>query len=349
MLDRREIDAALADTTRLLTQAQAVPYLTDGKLDGFRLYSVMPLGFFDKIGLQTNDVLQRINGVEPTTANPALGLRAIRFCLAEPQLFLVQLRAILRASHHGRIRLLIPMLAHAQEIEQTLSLIELARFQLRESRQKFDAVEVGGMIEIPAAALALGPFLRRLDFLSIGTNDLIQYTLAIDRTDDSVAHLYDPLHPAVLHLIAHTIQAANRGGTPVAVCGEMAGETQLTRLLLGFGLRNFSMHAQQLLAIKERVLRMMDKGLVEEVASLLALDRPLSTAARQAVGYAEVIDHLQGGCDLAHAVEAIKINTRQLAKAQRTWFRRFRTIEWIDLALGAEVPAVADSLMERFA
>ncbi|MCC6211486.1 MAG: phosphoenolpyruvate--protein phosphotransferase, partial [Burkholderiales bacterium] len=116
-------------------------------------------------------------------------------------------------------------------------------------------VEVGGMIEVPAAALALPMFMRKLDFLSIGTNDLIQYTLAIDRTDDAVAHLYDPLHPAVLHLVAHTIQSANRGGTPVAVCGEMAGDARLTRLLLGFGLRNFSMHAQQLLAIKERVLR----------------------------------------------------------------------------------------------
>ncbi|MFY9315579.1 MAG: phosphoenolpyruvate--protein phosphotransferase [Burkholderiales bacterium] len=188
--------------------------------------------------------------------NPALGLRAIRYCLAEPQLFLAQLRAILRASKYGKVRILLPMLAHAHEIEQSLAMVRQARQQLDDKGVAYDqSIEVGGMIEVPAAALALPMFMRKLDFLSIGTNDLIQYTLAIDRTDDSVAHLYDPLHPAVLHLIAHTIQAANRGGTPVAVCGEMAGEPQLTRLLLGFGLRNFSMHAQQLLAIKERVLR----------------------------------------------------------------------------------------------
>ena len=188
--------------------------------------------------------------------NPALGLRAIRYCLSEPQLFLAQLRAILRASKYGRVRILLPMLAHAHEIDQSLNMVKQAKQQLDDKGIAYDAaVEIGGMIEVPAAALALPMFMRRLDFLSIGTNDLIQYTLAIDRTDDAVAHLYDPLHPAVLHLIAHTIQAANRGGTPIAVCGEMAGEPGLTRLLLGFGLRNFSMHAQQLLAIKERVLR----------------------------------------------------------------------------------------------
>jgi phosphotransferase system enzyme I (PtsI) len=192
----------------------------------------------------------------PEMPNPALGLRAIRYCLAEPQLFLAQLRAILRASKFGRVRILLPMLAHAHEIEQSLAMVKQAKQQLDDKGVGYDkAVEIGGMIEVPAAALALPMFMRRLDFLSIGTNDLIQYTLAIDRTDDAVAHLYDPLHPAVLHLIAHTIQAANRGGTPIAVCGEMAGEPGLTRLLLGFGLRNFSMHAQQLLAIKERVLR----------------------------------------------------------------------------------------------
>jgi len=206
--------------------------------------------------------------------NPALGLRAIRFCLAEPQLFLVQLRAILRASHYGRIRLLIPMLAQAQEIEQTLALIELAKFQLRESRHKFDMVEVGGMIEIPAAALALGPFLRRLNFLSIGTNDLIQYTLAIDRTDGSVAHLYDPLHPAVLKLIANTIQSAQRVAMPVAVCGEMAGDPRLTKLLLGMGLRQFSMHPSQLLEVKQQVMMSDAAQLAVRVARLLKLDEP---------------------------------------------------------------------------
>ncbi len=188
--------------------------------------------------------------------NPALGLRAIRFCLAEPQMFLTQIRAILRASHYGRVRILLPMVAHGHEIEQALAFVRQAKQQLDEKAMPYDrALEVGGMIEIPAAALALPVFLRRLNFLSIGTNDLIQYTLAIDRTDDSVAHLYDPLHPAVLHLVAHIIRTAGRAGVPVAVCGEMAGDLQLTRLLLGMGLRNFSMHPAQLLAIKERILR----------------------------------------------------------------------------------------------
>jgi phosphotransferase system enzyme I (PtsI) len=188
--------------------------------------------------------------------NPAMGLRAIRFCLAEPQMFLTQLRAILRASHYGKVRILLPMLAHAHEIDQTLALIAQAKAQLDERRQPYDKdVQIGGMIEIPAAALALPIFMRRLNFLSIGTNDLIQYTLAIDRTDDSVAHLYDPLHPAVLTLVAGTIQTATRGGVPVAVCGEMAGDLQMTRLLLGLGLRNFSMHPSQLLPTKERILR----------------------------------------------------------------------------------------------
>jgi len=188
--------------------------------------------------------------------NPAMGLRAIRFCLAEPQMFLTQLRAILRASHYGKVRILLPMLAHAHEVEHTLVLLGQAKRQLEERGLPFDRdIEVGGMIEIPAAALALPIFMRKLNFLSIGTNDLIQYTLAIDRTDDAVAHLYDPLHPAVLTLVAGTIQTARRGGVPVAVCGEMAGDLQLTRLLLGLGLRNFSMHPSQLLPIKELILR----------------------------------------------------------------------------------------------
>jgi phosphoenolpyruvate-protein phosphotransferase (PTS system enzyme I) len=188
--------------------------------------------------------------------NPAMGLRAIRFCLAEPQMFLTQLRAILRASHYGKVRILLPMLAHVHEIDQTLALVRQAKQQLDERGIPYDRdIEIGGMIEIPAAALALPILMRRLNFLSIGTNDLIQYTLAIDRTDDAVAHLYDPLHPAVLTLVAGTIQTATRGGVPVAVCGEMAGDLQLTRLLLGLGLRNFSMHPSQLLLIKERILR----------------------------------------------------------------------------------------------
>jgi phosphotransferase system enzyme I (PtsI) len=197
-----------------------------------------------------------INGADRSGPNPALGLRAIRFCLAEPQMFLTQLRAILRASRHGKIRLLIPMLAHAHEVEQMLAAVRQAKEMLDDQKIKYDRrIQIGGMIEVPAAALSLPYFLEKLDFLSIGTNDLIQYTLAIDRTDDTVAHLYDPLHPAVLQLIAQTIRSAKRAKTPVAVCGEMAGDATLTRLLLGFGLRQFSMHPANLLAIKQQVLK----------------------------------------------------------------------------------------------
>ncbi|MCC7082868.1 MAG: phosphoenolpyruvate--protein phosphotransferase [Burkholderiales bacterium] len=200
---------------------------------------------------------KNIDGMErPLLQNPALGLRAIRLCLTEPQRFQIQLRAILRASHHGKVRLLIPMISGAAEVEQTLAQVAIAKQALVARGQQFDAgIEVGGMIEVPAAALALRMFTRKLDFLSIGTNDLIQYTLAIDRTDDAVAHLYDPLHPAVLHLLALVISGANRTGTPVALCGEMAGDVKLTRLLLGLGLREFSMHPAQVLAVKQEVLR----------------------------------------------------------------------------------------------
>jgi len=192
---------------------------------------------------------------EETALNPALGLRAIRYCLAEPQMFLTQLRAILRASAYGPINLLIPMLAHAFEIDQTLLLIAQAKTQLRDAKKKFDTqIPVGAMIEIPAAALTLPLFIKRLNFLSIGTNDLIQYTLAIDRVDHEVAHLYNPLHPAVLQLLAMTISAGAKAGVPVAVCGEIAGDIKLTRLLLGLGLREFSMHPAQLLSVKQEIL-----------------------------------------------------------------------------------------------
>ena len=197
-----------------------------------------------------------LNGQNSAGPNPALGLRAIRFCLAEPQMFMTQLRAILRASHYGKMRLLVPMIAHMHEIEQMTQIIAQAKQSLADQGVPFDAaMPVGGMIEVPAAALAIGHFIKRLDFLSIGTNDLIQYTLAIDRTDDKVAHLYDPLHPAVLHLIAHTIRTANRAGVPVSVCGEMAGEVHFARLLLGLGLRQFSMNPAQLPAVKQQILR----------------------------------------------------------------------------------------------
>lgn len=192
---------------------------------------------------------------QPTTLNPALGLRAIRLCLTEPQRFLIQLRALLRASHHGRISILIPMLASSSEIDQTLLMIARAKESLDEERIPYDrSVHIGGMIEVPAAALALDVFLRKLDFISIGTNDLIQYTLAIDRTDDSVAYLYDPLHPAILGLLSSIIKRADKAGVPVALCGEMAGDVALTRLLLALGLRGFSMHSAHVLDVKERIL-----------------------------------------------------------------------------------------------
>jgi phosphotransferase system enzyme I (PtsI) len=214
-------------------------------------------------------------GAEAPSPNPALGLRAIRFCLAEPQIFLTQLRAILRAGHHGQVRLLLPMLAHAHEISQALTLIEEAKMQLRESRHKFaEAIAVGGMVEVPAAALAIGPFLQHLDFLSIGTNDLIQYTLAIDRNDGDVSHLYDPLHPAVLQLIGKTLQAGARAGLPVSVCGEMAGDPKLTRLLLGMGLRQFSMHPAQLLEVKQRILQADSAQLARQATRILRTDDP---------------------------------------------------------------------------
>jgi phosphotransferase system enzyme I (PtsI) len=227
----------------------------DEQFEAYRLVAQAMQG--RPVVLRTLDVGadKAVNGDGHGITNPAMGLRAIRFCLAEPHMFLTQLRAILRSSHYGKVKILLPMVAHAHEIDQTLVLISQAKQQLDDRGQPFDrAIEVGGMIEIPAAALALPIFMRRLQFLSIGTNDLIQYTLAIDRTDDAVAHLYDPLHPAVLTLVANTIQTATRGGMPVAVCGEMAGDLQLTRLLLGLGLRNFSMHPSQLLPIKERIL-----------------------------------------------------------------------------------------------
>jgi len=206
-----------------------------------------------------------------TCTNPALGLRAIRLCLAEPLIFHTQLRALLRASHYGNVKILIPMLSTLSELRQTVHLLERAKRSLREEGIPFDEqIQIGGMIEIPAAALKAEAFARELDFLSIGTNDLIQYTLAIDRTDDSVAHLYNPLHPAVLQLIEMTIRAGAKAGKPVSVCGEMAGDPKLTRLLLGFGLRQFSMHPAHMLAVKHQVLQSNLPKLEGKVRKILA-------------------------------------------------------------------------------
>jgi len=196
-----------------------------------------------------------LDGLTRVAPNPALGLRAVRFSLAEPRIFLTQLRAILRATQYGKVKILIPMLSSVGEIDQTLAMITQAKQSLRDQGVSFDpAVEIGGMIEIPAAVLSIGAFTNRLDFLSIGTNDLIQYTLAVDRADDAVSQLYDPLHPAVLKLLGLAIASARKAQVPVAVCGEMAGDLQFTRVLLGMGLTNFSMHPAHLLTIKQRVL-----------------------------------------------------------------------------------------------
>jgi len=212
--------------------------------------------------------------------NPALGLRAIRWSLADPAMFLTQLRAMLRAAVHGPVHILIPMLVHASEIRQTLALLDHARVQLDNRGLPYGPVKVGAMIEIPAAALTLKVFLKYFDFLSIGTNDLIQYTLAIDRADESVAHLYDPLHPAVLRLIANTIAEGYAQGKPVSVCGEMAGDVSLTRLLLGLGLRSFSMHPSQILLVKQEILR-ADVGKLKLWAdAVLAEDEPAKRMAR---------------------------------------------------------------------
>ncbi len=211
-----------------------------------------------------------LDGEATVATNPALGQRAIRYCLARPDMFASQLRAILRASAHGPVRMLVPMIAHMHEVKAVYAALDAARRELDLRGQAYaPKMEVGAMVEVPAMAIAIEPFAQALDFLSIGTNDLIQYTLAIDRGDHDVAGLYDPLHPAVLRLIAATINAGERAGKPVAVCGEMAGDARLTRLLLGLGLTEFSMHPQQLLDVKREVRRAHSNALRVKVASVL--------------------------------------------------------------------------------
>jgi phosphotransferase system enzyme I (PtsI) len=219
---------------------------------------------------------KQIKGAERVANNPALGLRAIRLCLAEPQLFRTQLRALLRATHYGNVKILIPMLSSVSELNQTLQFIAATKQNLDDEGIPYNRkVKIGGMIEIPAAALALNVFAKKLDFLSIGTNDLIQYTLAIDRTDEEVAHLYDPLHPAVLHLLSHVIGTCNKLGVPISVCGEMAGELVYTRLLLGFGLRQFSMFSAQVPNIKQRVLTTNLPTITQLTKKILRADDPM--------------------------------------------------------------------------
>ena len=212
--------------------------------------------------------------------NPALGLRAIRWSLAEPGMFRQQLRAILRASAHGKVRILVPMVAQMGEVKLIFEALARAKQQLNEAGRAYGPVEVGAMIEVPAAALLIDRFLRHFDFVSIGTNDLIQYTLAIDRADEAVAHLYDPWHPAVLQLVHGTISSANAAGRAVCVCGEMAGDAAFTELLLAMGLRSFSMHPARIASIKQRVLRADTRRLAAHLDEVLASDDPAGCLAR---------------------------------------------------------------------
>jgi phosphoenolpyruvate-protein phosphotransferase (PTS system enzyme I) len=212
--------------------------------------------------------------------NPALGLRAIRWSLSEPGMFRQQLRAMLRASAFGKVRILIPMVAHLSEARMVFDAIGRAKQQLDEAGKAYSHVEVGAMIEIPAAALMIDRFLRHFDFVSVGTNDLIQYTLAIDRADEAVSHLFDPWHPAVLHLLSHTISRAQAAGRDVCVCGEMAGDTAFTELLLAMGLRSFSMHPARIASIKQRILRADTRALAEKLHQALSSDTPAVDWAR---------------------------------------------------------------------
>jgi phosphotransferase system enzyme I (PtsI) len=223
------------------------------------------------------------------SANPALGLRAVRLCLHDVSLFRPQLRAILRASAYGDVRMMIPMLSNLDELFRVLDLVQEVEADLARTGQKFNPdMPIGGMIEVPAAAIAADLFAPHLDFMSIGTNDLIQYTLAIDRVDDAVSYLYDPLHPSVLRLIAMTIRAGKNAGIPVAMCGEMAGDTRYTRLLLGLGLTEFSMHPAGLLQIKKIVLE-SELGELEKRA-----DEVL--AARDLRALHNLVERLNTGC-----------------------------------------------------
>ncbi|MEM7400739.1 MAG: phosphoenolpyruvate--protein phosphotransferase [Pseudomonadota bacterium] len=211
----------------------------------------------------------------PLTQNPALGLRAIRRSLKDTDLFKQQLRAILRASASGPVRILLPMITSDIELAQSLTILDQAKSELEEEGKEFDAdIPVGAMIEVPAAAISANIFAKKLDFLSIGTNDLIQYTLAIDRIDDQVNYLYDPLHPSVLKLINLTLQAGRRADIPVAMCGEMAGDTRYTRLLLGLGLQEFSAHPSNLLEIKQIINKSKLAYLEKQAKKILSTTVP---------------------------------------------------------------------------
>ncbi len=202
--------------------------------------------------------------------NPALGVRGVRLSLRRPQLMIMQLRAILRASNYGPVRVLVPMVASAEEMASVRYLLNECARDLRTAGYEIaDHIELGAMIEVPAAAIALPGMIKKLDFIAIGTNDLVQYTLAVDRNNDQLANLYDPLHPAVLKLLAQTIATAARAGRQVTLCGEMAGDVRYTGLLLALGLTEFSMHPGLLLEVREAVNSFDRSQLLGEAKALL--------------------------------------------------------------------------------
>ena len=217
------------------------------------------------------------HGTPNAAANPALGLTGIRLCHAEPVMFRTQMRAILRAAVFGKIKMMWPMISSLSELKQSLIHLDTARRQLTERGETFGEVETGCMIEIPSAALTVSTLLKHVDFVSIGTNDLVQYTLSVDRGDDTVNYLYQPAHPAVIRLLAHIIRTANRMGKPVSVCGEMAGDSHYTRLLLGLGLRRFSMNVNNLLSVKNAVIHSNTLRIENEMPKIIRNEDPDKT------------------------------------------------------------------------
>ncbi len=226
------------------------------------------------LGVDKNPRWFGTGGTPNGSMNPALGLTGIRLCHAEPVMFRTQMRAVLRAAVHGKLRIMFPMISSLSELKQSLTHLDTARKQLAERQEKFGELEVGCMIEIPSAALTVSSLLKWVDFVSVGTNDLIQYTLSVDRSDDAVSYLYQPAHPAIIRLLAHIIRTANRMGKGVSVCGEMAGDTKYTRMLLGLGLRKFSMNINNLLDVKDVVLHSHTERLENEMAKLLRNEDP---------------------------------------------------------------------------
>lgn len=226
------------------------------------------------LGVDKNPRWFGTGGTPNSSLNPALGLTGIRLCHAEPVMFRTQMRAVLRAAVHGKLRIMFPMISSLSELKQSLTHLDTARKQLAERQEAFGELEVGCMIEIPSAALTVSSLLKWVDFVSVGTNDLIQYTLSVDRSDDAVSYLYQPAHPAIIRLLAHIIRTANRMGKGVSVCGEMAGDTKYTRMLLGLGLRKFSMNINNLLDVKDVVLHSHTERLENEMAKLLRNEDP---------------------------------------------------------------------------